>query len=102
MPPKKMSEEARQAAFTAWQQSDEYMKIQSFTSARLTIQPIEMGTKDITDKWDQFLTELYELGSILKVPGRKAKCKVVYTHSCRVRAKVHAHHVPREMREKDN
>ena len=36
-----------------------------------------MGTRDITDHWDGFLKEMFELGSVLKVPGRKAKCKDV-------------------------
>jgi hypothetical protein len=35
-----------------------------------------MATKDITDNWDAFLRELYDVGTALKVPGRKAKCKI--------------------------
>lgn len=38
--------------------------------------PIEMGTKDISDKWDTFLKELYELGTMLKITGRKTKSKI--------------------------
>lgn len=72
---KKLSEEQKQAAFDNWRNSDEYMKIESFSTARTTIAPIEMGTRDITDNWDHFLKELFEVGSALKVPGRKAKCK---------------------------
>ena len=34
-----------------------------------------MGTKDITDKWDTFLGELYDLTTVLKVPGRKVKSR---------------------------
>jgi hypothetical protein len=49
----------------------------SFSTSRGTIQQIEMGTRDITDNWNTFLSELYEVGSVLKVPGRKAKCKIV-------------------------
>ena len=73
---KKQTEEQKMAAFQNWQNSDEYGKILSFSNARGTIVQIEMGTKDISDKWDQFLKELFELMAILKVPGRKAKCRI--------------------------
>ena len=75
MPKKKMTEEQKQAALEAWRSSDEYRKIESFSAARGTIQLVEMGTKDISDKWDHFLKEWFELVTILKVPGRKAKSK---------------------------
>lgn len=75
MPPKKkMTEEQKMAAFENWQSSDEYAKIISLSNARGTIVAIEMGTRDISDHWDTFLNELYELTVLLKVPGRKAKC----------------------------
>jgi hypothetical protein len=35
-----------------------------------------MGVSDIIDNWTTFLNELYEVGTVLKVPGRKAKCKI--------------------------
>lgn len=73
--PKKLTEEQKLAAFENWQNSDEYNKILNFSSSRKGINPIEMATKDITDNWDLFLKELFELGSVLKVPGRKAKCR---------------------------
>ena len=72
---KKQTEEQKMAAFQAWQASEEYTKIFSMSNARNSILPIEMGTRDISDKWDTFLKELYELTVFLKVPGRKAKCK---------------------------
>lgn len=51
--PKKLTEEQKQAAFETWKGTDEYGKIFSFANgARSSIIPIEMGTKDITDKWD--------------------------------------------------
>lgn len=74
MPKKKQTEEQKMAAFQTWQESEEYNKIMALSGARTTILPIEMGTRDISDKWDQFLKELYELTVFLKVPGRKAKC----------------------------
>ncbi len=61
MPKKKQTEEQKMNAFNNWQNSDEYSKIISFSNARGTIVPIEMGTKDISDKWDTFLKELFEL-----------------------------------------
>ena len=73
MPKKKQTEEQKMNAYNNWQNSDEYSKIISFSNSRGTIVPIEMGTKDISDKWDTFLKELFELVQILKVPGRKAK-----------------------------
>ena len=45
------------------------------TETRSSIVPIEMSTKDIVDQWDKFLTGLYELLTLLKVPGRKVKSK---------------------------
>lgn len=73
MPKKKQTEEQKIAAFQNWQTSDEYAKILTFANARGSILPIEMGTRDISDKWDTFLKELLELMIQLKVPGRKAK-----------------------------
>lgn len=35
-----------------------------------------MGTKDITDKWDTFLADLFDLCKTLKVPGMKVKSKI--------------------------
>ena len=58
---KKQTEEQKMNAFNNWQNSDEYSKIISFSNARGTIFQIEMGTKDISDKWDTFLKELFEL-----------------------------------------
>jgi hypothetical protein len=74
MPKKKQTEEQKKAAYDNWTNSEEYLKIMSFQTARTTIVPIEMGTSDISDKWDIYLKELFELMQVLKVPGRKAKC----------------------------
>lgn len=74
--PKKLTEEQKAAGFEIWKTTDEYSKILNWAgNSRSTIIPIEMGTKDITDKWDQFLTDLYDLETTLKVPGRKVKSK---------------------------
>ena len=73
--PKKLTEEQKQEAFEKWQQSDEYLKIQAFSASLSTIVKMEMGLLDITDNWTTFLNELFEMGTVLKVPGRKAKRK---------------------------
>lgn len=88
---KKQTEEQKQAAFENWRNSDEYAKIESFSSSRSTFGQIEMGTRDIIDNWETFLKELFEIGTMLKVPGRKAKCNDRWqlTHFYRVRANVH-------------
>jgi len=44
-------------------------------TARSSIGAIEMATVDIIDYWDTFLNELYELMTIMKIPGRKVKGK---------------------------
>jgi len=74
--PKKLTDDQKAAAFENWKQTDEFAKINAFSvSARMSIQMIEMATKDITDDWEKFLTEIYEMCTILKVPGRKVKSK---------------------------
>jgi hypothetical protein len=39
------------------------------------LRPIEIGSKDINDHYEEFFSKMLELGTQLKVPGRKAKCK---------------------------
>ena len=73
--PKKLTEEQKLEAFEKWQQSEEYIKIQAFSASISTIVKVEMGLSDIIDNWTTFLNELYEVGTVLKVPGRKAKSK---------------------------
>lgn len=75
--PKKLTDEQKSAAFENWRNSDEYAKIIKFSDQRGSITPIEMGTRDIIDNWVIFLTELYELISVLKITGRKVKSKIL-------------------------
>ena len=44
---------------------------------RSSIATIEMATVDVIDYWDTFLNELYELMTVMKIPGRKVKGKVL-------------------------
>ena len=74
--PKKLTEEQKLEAFEKWQQSEEYIRIQAFSASISTICKVEMGVNDIVDNWTTFLNELYEVGTALKVPGRKAKSKI--------------------------
>jgi len=37
---------------------------------------MEKGTEDIVDDWQPILSNLHKIVEILKVPGRKAKCKL--------------------------
>ena len=73
--PKKLTEEQKQAAYEAWQQTDEYGRINLLSVARATVGQFDMSTNDIVNNWSQFLNELFEVGTIMKIPGRKAKCK---------------------------
>lgn len=81
--PKKLTEEQKQEAFNAWKETDEYNRIMEFaTEARSTILGLEMSTKDITDKWDKWLNGLYDMGTLLKVPGRKVKSRSCLPSHC--------------------
>ena len=94
---KKVSEEQKQAAYETWQSGPENTAIQNLGGARTTFPTIDQGTSDITFNMDIFLKELYELGSVLKVPGRKAKCMTVIYNLNRVRVAIHQNHVFRQM-----
>ena len=39
------------------------------------------GMEDITDDWEKPLAQLFKLTELLKVPGRKAKCKLQFPRS---------------------
>ena len=80
MPKKKLTPEQMMEAFENWKKSEEYEFIEKFQVARNDMaskEPIELGTDDINQDWQLFLTKLYELGVKLKVPGRKAKSKTI-------------------------
>ena len=81
MPPKKkLTDEQKQANFDTWRTTDEYNKIISVQDKRNDIK-VEMGTVDIIEEWQPFLNELHQLTAMLKVPGRKAKCKINLTYA---------------------
>ena len=72
---KKQTEEQKAAAFEIWQSGLENQAIQNLGGARSTFPTIDMGTRDITYNLEIYLKELFEVGTVLKVPGRKAKRK---------------------------
>ena len=39
------------------------------------------GMEDIIDDWEKPLAQLFKLTELLKVPGRKAKCKLQFLRS---------------------
>ena len=74
--PKKLTDEQKQEAFNAWKETDEYNKIMEFAmDARQSVFGLEMSTKDIVENWKKYLDGIYELGTLLKVPGRKVKSR---------------------------
>ena len=80
MPPKqKVSPEEKLKIFEEWKAtSPEYAAVIKFMALREqqphTAAP-DNAWCDISDDWAPFLNELFLLGDVLKVPGRKAKCK---------------------------
>ena len=38
----------------------------------------DRGTKDISSDWGQYLKELWGMVQIMKVPGKKAKCMLIF------------------------
>ena len=89
MPPRGgrgQSEEVKQANFEAYQNSEEH-KLCSLLFKMKTTEGHEMkdmhpGLEDITDDWEKPLNALFRLTELLKVPGRKAKCKLQFPSKC--------------------
>lgn len=50
------------------------------TENKHELKDLHPGSHDITDEWKPVLESLFKLVELLKVPGRKAKCKL-QTHS---------------------
>lgn len=83
MPPRaKISPEEKLKQFEEWKSSStDFAAITKFMqesqSKSHTSAPDNAWT-DISEDWQPFLTELYNLCEALKVPGRKAKCKSLH------------------------
>lgn len=76
MPPKaKLSDEEKQKAYDDWCQTDECQSIDTFRQEVLK-NKIDNGWADITSDFGPYLALKFKLVADLKVPGRKAKCKL--------------------------
>jgi len=84
MPPKGrgQSEEVKAANFEAYMNSDEHKLCQSIHKLRSEegheLNAMHPGSDDITGDWEKPLNEIFKLTEILKIPGRKAKCKLQF------------------------
>lgn len=83
MPPRGgrgQSEEVKAANFEAFQNSEEHKLCSLLFKMRTTegheLKELHPGSDDILDDWEKPLTALFRLTEILKIPGRKAKCKL--------------------------
>ena len=59
MPKAKLTDEEKQALFDTWQEGPEWKCIDAFCKKRGTVPMFEMSTKDISDDFQPFLSELF-------------------------------------------
>ena len=61
-------------------ESEEHKRCDAIFKARKEthheLKEMHPGTDDITSDWEKVLNDLFKLVEVLKVPGRKAKCKL--------------------------
>lgn len=82
MPPRGgrgQSEEVKAANFEAFQTSEEHKLLKYLHETRVQgaheLKDMHPGSDDILDDWDKVLSSLFKVTELLKIPGRKAKCK---------------------------
>ena len=82
MPPRGgrgQTEEAKKANFDAFVEGEENKCCEAIVKVINTegteLNKFDRGNDDITDDWQPTLNHLFKLVEVLKVPGRKAKCK---------------------------
>ena len=73
MPKKKLDPEAIANQFKEFNTSKASDAWTNLYNMKKQKQPLELGTKDLFDHFEGFFALMFELGSELKVPGRKAK-----------------------------
>lgn len=73
MPKKKLDPEAIANQFREFNTSKASDAWTNLLNQKKKLQPLELGSKDLYDKFEEFFKLMFELGSELKVPGRKAK-----------------------------
>ena len=78
MPKQKLTEDEKIAQYEKWLGEPEAQAIGKLGEKRPMNPALELATKDINTAIQAFLTELYTCVQDLKVPGRKAKCKLFF------------------------
>lgn len=73
MPKKKLDPAQLAEMFKEFDQSDVATMWRNLLGLKKKAQQIELGSKDINDRFEQFFEKMFEFGALLKVPGRKAK-----------------------------
>ncbi len=85
MPPRgrgAQSDEVKKQNFDNWTNGVDDMLCKELYGFRKNLEPkhelkdLHPGSHDITGDWQPVLTALFKLVESLKVPGRKAKCKL--------------------------
>ena len=93
MPPRGgrgLTEDQKNENFNNFKAGEEYAQCEIIFKARTTegheLKEMHPGTDDIIGDWVPVLNALFKLVEVMKVPGRKAKCKLQYIYkSIRVR-----------------
>lgn len=79
MPKKGVSPEEKAKAFEVWKETDEYKSIIKWLETRLKdddVHNLDLAYKDIWQDWQPILDDTFNMCEKMKVPGRKAKCKL--------------------------
>ena len=74
----KATDEKKEEMFENWKNSAEHQSIMRFITARNMIKPITEEDTDLKMDIQPFLDELLLLSQELKIPGKKAKCKLIF------------------------
>jgi len=78
MPKAKLSDEQKTEMYEKWLLEPEALQIAKLGEKRPSAPALELATKDINTDIQPFLTEMFITVAELKVPGRKAKCKLSF------------------------
>lgn len=73
-----MSEEEKLAQYEKWLTEPEALAFAKLGEKRPMNPALELATKDINTDIQVWLTELWTCVQEMKVPGRKAKCKLSF------------------------
>jgi hypothetical protein len=81
MPKAKLTDEQKTEMYEKWLTEPEALQIAKLGEKRPSAPALELATKDINTNIQEFLTTLFDTVAELKVPGRKAKCKLSFFNS---------------------